>query len=187
MSEWQQHVESILKEVLLDEETLQKRIAELGEEITADYAKEDVDDLLVIGILNGSVIFMSDLLRHLELPVSIDFTIAKSYDGTETTGEVNILKDVSGSITGKHVLIVEDIIDTGLTLKCLSNILRERRPASLKICTLLSKPSRRKVEFEADYTGFVVPDEFIVGMGMDMDGHYRHLPYIGALKPEAYK
>ena len=187
MSEWQQHVDSVLKEILIDEETLQKRIAELGAEITADYTKENVDDLLVIGILKGSVVFMSDLLRHLEMPVSIDFMITKSYDGSVTTGEINVIKDISESITGKHVLIVEDIIDTGLTLKCLRNLLKERKPASLKICTLLSKPDRRKVELEADYTGFVIPDEFIVGMGLDIDGHYRQLPYIGTLKPEVYE
>ena len=174
-------------EILYEREELNVRVRELAAEITADYQPLDIDELVVIGILRGSVLFMGDLIRAIELPVTIDYMALSSYTrGTRTSGTVRILKDVSESIANKHVLVVEDIVDTGLTLNCLSDILAARKPKSLKICTLLDKPSRRLSPVQVDYIGFAVPDKFVVGYGLDYDGHYRHLPYIGVLKPEAY-
>ena len=181
-------MEKNIDEILLDEQTLANRVREMAERITADYQELDIDELVVIGILRGSVIFMSDLIRQLQLPVTIDFMATSSYSkGTRTSGTVRILKDIAESITDKHVLIIEDIIDSGLTLQCLTQLLEARRPKSLKLCTLLDKPSRRLVELEADYTGFQIPDKFVVGYGLDFSGHYRQLPYVGVLKPAAYE
>ncbi|MDA3733912.1 hypoxanthine phosphoribosyltransferase [Niameybacter massiliensis] len=171
--------------VLLTEEELHERVKALGEAITADYKGKD---LLVVGILKGSNVFMSDLIRQINMPLNIDFMIVSSYgNATESTGVVKIMKDIEQSISDKHVLIVEDIIDSGLTLKYLTEMLNTRKPASIKLCTLLDKPARRKENVDVDYVGFEMPDEFIVGYGIDYAEHYRNLPFVGILKPEVYE
>ena len=169
--------------VLVASEEIGEKVRELGERISEDYRDEEI---LLLGILRGAVVFLSDLMRCLELPCEIDFMEVSSY-GVETTssGVVRILKDLEEDITGRHVLIIEDIIDTGLTLSYLRRTLLARKPASLEICALLSKPSRRQVDLEVRYLGFDVPDEFVVGYGIDYAGAYRNLPDIHALDPEA--
>ena len=168
--------------MLVTSEEIQDRVRELGARITEDYHGED---LLLVGILRGAVVFLSDLMRHLELSCEIDFMEVSSYGAeTSTSGVVRILKDLEEDITGRHVLIIEDIIDTGLTLSYLTRILRARQPASLEICTLLSKPSRRQANIDVKYLGFEVPDEFVVGYGIDFAGRYRNLRDIRALKSE---
>lgn len=188
MNPWEKHLEENIGKILFDEQTIAQRVEAMARQINADYQSLDLDELVVVGVLRGSVVFMSDLIRKLQLPITIDFLAISSYaKGTRTSGTVRILKDISESITDKHVIIIEDIVDTGLTLQCLTDLLTARRPKSLKLCTLLDKPSRRMVEITPDYSGFEIPDEFVVGYGLDFAGHYRHLPYIGVLKPEAYK
>ena len=170
--------------VLVPSEEIGERVRELGELITEDYRGEE---LLLVGILRGAVVFLSDLMRYLELPCEIDFMDISSYGaGTTSSGVVRILKDLEEDITGRHVLIVEDIIDTGLTLSYLRRTLLARKPASLEICVLLSKPSRRKVGLDVKYMGFEVPDEFVVGYGLDFAGAYRNLPDICILRPEVF-
>jgi hypoxanthine phosphoribosyltransferase len=165
---------------LVTSEEIEEKVRELGERITEDYHDED---LLLVGILRGAVVFLSDLMRSLELSCEIDFMDVSSYGAeTTTSGVVRILKDLEEDITGRHVLIVEDIIDTGLTLSYLTRILGARKPASLEICTLLSKPSRRSVDLDVKYLGFEVPDEFVVGYGIDFAGRYRNLRDIRVLK-----
>ncbi|WFA07727.1 hypoxanthine phosphoribosyltransferase [Tissierella sp. Yu-01] len=177
-------MESFIKEVLLSEEELQKRIKELGNEITKDYKDKD---LVVIGILKGAVIFMSELVKNIGLPITIDFMAVSSYGKSSiSTGEVRIIKDLDFSVEGKDLLIVEDIIDTGLTLNYLTELLKKRGANSVKICTLLDKPDRRTVGVNIDYLGFEIPDEFVVGYGLDYAEQYRNLPYVGALKEEVY-
>lgn len=161
---------------LLTREEVEKRIKELAKEIEKDYCGKD---LLVIGLLKGSIMFMSDLIKEMDLPVMIDFMSVSSYSGTTSTGVINILKDTDISVKDKDVLIVEDIIDTGLTLSHVKKLLEDRGTKSLKICTLLDKPSRRTVEMKGDYVGFEIPDEFVVGYGLDYDQHHRNLPYVG--------
>lgn len=171
--------------ILLTGETIRKRIAELGEEISKDYQGKE---LLVLGILKGAVLFMADLIRDIELPLTFDFLAVSSYGAsTHSSGVVRILKDVERSVEGVHILIVEDIVDTGLTLKYLKENLSRRHPESVKVVTLLDKPGRRVVDVVPDYNGFTIPDEFVVGFGLDFDEKFRNLPYIGILKPEAYK
>jgi len=166
--------------MLVTSEEIQEKVRELAERITGDYRGEN---LLLVGILRGAVVFLSDLMRHLELTCEIDFMDVSSYGAeTATSGVVRILKDLEEDITGRHVLIVEDIIDTGLTLSYLTRILGARKPASLEICTLLSKPSRRQANIDVKYLGFEVPDEFVVGYGIDFAGRYRNLRDIRALK-----
>jgi hypoxanthine phosphoribosyltransferase len=173
-----------IREVLVSTEALATRIKELGEEISADYAGKDI---LMIGVLRGAVIFMADLARAISRPVTIDFMAVSSYGAsTSSSGVVRIIKDLDEDVAGRHLLIVEDIIDSGLTLKYLYENLLSRRPASVRICTLLSKPSRRKVDVPVDYNGFTIPDDFVVGYGLDYAEKYRNLPYVGVLKPEAY-
>jgi hypoxanthine phosphoribosyltransferase len=169
--------------VLVSLEDIQEKVREMGRHITEDYRGQK---LLLVGVLRGAVVFLSDLMRHLRLPCEIDFIEVSSY-GTDTTssGVVRILKDLEENITGRHVLIVEDIIDTGLTLSYLRRSLLARKPASLEICALLSKPSRREVDLDVKYVGFEVPDVFVVGYGIDFAGAYRNLPDIHALKSEA--
>jgi hypoxanthine phosphoribosyltransferase len=169
--------------VLVSSKEIQEKVREMGERITEDYRREK---LLLVGILRGAVIFLSDLMRHLELPCEIDFMEVSSY-GADTTssGVVRILKDLQEGITDRHVLIVEDIVDTGLTLSYIRYSLLARKPASLEICTLLSKPSRKQVDLAVKYVGFEVPDVFVVGYGIDFAGAYRNLPDIHALKSEA--
>ena len=169
--------------MLVTSEEIQEKVRELAERITGDYRGEN---LLLVGILRGAVVFLSDLMRHLELSCEIDFMDVSSYGtGTSSSGVVRILKDLEEDITGRHVLIVEDIIDTGLTLSYLRRILLARKPASLEICTLLSKPSRRQADIDVKYLGFEVPDEFVVGYGIDYAGRYRNLRDIRALKSDA--
>ena len=168
--------------VLVSSDDIQQKVRELGERITGDYRAEK---LLLVGILRGAVVFLSDLMRYLELPCEIDFMEISSYGtGTSSSGVVRILKDLEEDITARHVLIVEDIIDTGLTLSYLRRTLLQRKPASLEICALLSKPSRRQVDLSVKYLGFEVPDEFVIGYGIDYAGAYRNLPDIRALKSE---
>ena len=173
-----------VESVLLSAKELAKRVVELGAEITADYAGKEI---LMIGVLRGAVVFMADLARAIKVPVAIDFMAVSSYGaGTSSSGVVRILKDLDVSIEGKHVLVVEDIIDSGLTLNYLLDNLKSRKPASLKLCTLLNKPERRKVKVNIDYNGFNVPDYFVVGYGLDYAEKYRNLPFIGVLKPAVY-
>jgi hypoxanthine phosphoribosyltransferase len=173
-----------VKEVLIPSESIQEKVREMGELITEDYRGERP---LLVGVLRGAVVVMGDLMRHVDLPCEIDFMDISSYgSGTSSSGVVRILKDLEEDITGRHVLIVEDIIDTGLTLSYLRRSLLARRPASLEIAAILSKPSRRRVELEVKYLGFEVPDEFVVGYGLDYAGAYRNLPDICVLKPEVF-
>lgn len=174
-----------IEKVILDEETLQTRVAELGKQIAADYQGKDV---VLICILRGAVMFYADLARKLTcLRCELDFMGISSYgSGVKTSGIVRITKDIDTSITGKHVLIVDDIMDSGLTLNHLTQLLQSRNPASLKIVCLLDKPKRRECNITPDYNGFIIPNEFVVGYGLDYDGQYRQLPYVGVLKPEVY-
>ncbi|MEG6520937.1 hypoxanthine phosphoribosyltransferase [Desulfotomaculum sp. 1211_IL3151] len=175
------HVEKIL----LDEKQIKERIQQLGQQISQDYQGKSI---LMVGILKGATIFLADLVRNIEVPIFIDFMAVSSYGaGTVSSGVVRILKDLDKSIEGKHVIIVEDIVDTGLTLQYMLENLKSRGPASVKICTLLDKPDRRKVEVPIDYNGFQIPDEFVVGCGLDYNELYRNLPYIAVLKPEIYQ
>lgn len=169
-------------EILITEEQIKKRVDELGSQITKDYEGEKI---LLVGILKGSVPFMADLMRRIDLDVEIDFMSVSSYGaGTTTSGEVKIKKDLETDIAGRNVLIVEDIVDTGYTLSLLTKKLLERNPKSLKVCAALDKPSRRLVDFKADYVGFEVEDKFIVGYGLDADQKFRHFPYISWIKEE---
>jgi hypoxanthine phosphoribosyltransferase len=171
--------------VLVSEDELQARVAELGREINATYSDEDRP--LLVCVLKGAFIFLADLTRHLEMRHEVDFMEVSSYGaGTESTGVVRILLDLEQSIEGRHVLIVEDIVDSGRTLAYMARNLRTRGPASLRICALLSKPSRREVDVELDWVGFEVPNEFVVGYGLDYAEEYRNLPFIGVLKKEVY-
>lgn len=168
-----------VEKVLLDKAAIEKKIAELGSQISKDYQGKE---LLLICVLKGAVIFLSDLMRHLDVPLEIDFMAVSSYGAsTESSGVVRILKDLDCSIENKHCLIVEDIIDSGLTLKYLEENLLSRQPASMKIVTLLDKPERRKVNIQPDYCGFQIPDEFVVGYGLDFNEQYRSLPEICVL------
>ena len=171
--------------ILLTQEEIQKRIAEMGEEISRDYAGRDP---VIVGVLKGCFVFMADLMRAISVPCSVDFMAVSSYgNSTSTSGAVEINKDLSQDIQDRHVLIVEDILDSGVTLNYLTGYLRNRKPASVAIATLLDKPSRRKADVYAKYTGFEVPDAFVVGYGLDYAEKYRNLPYIGILKPEIYQ
>ena len=168
--------------VLLSEEEVDKKIRELAGQITGDYAGKMPH---LICILKGGVFFMTELTKHIEIPVTIDFMSVSSYgDGTESSGRVRIVKDLDESIEGRDVLIVEDIIDSGRTLSYLMEMLKNRKPASLKLCTLLDKPERRVTQVTVDYVGFQIPDEFVVGYGLDYKQMYRNLPYIGAVVQE---
>lgn len=173
-----------LSSVMFDEEALKAKCQELGQRIARDYAGKD---LLVVGILKGSIMFFSDLIKNIDIPLNIEFMVVSSYgNGTESSGKVNIKKDLGVDIKGRHVLLVEDIIDSGITMDQLMAELSKREPASLKLCALLSKPSRRQVEVNIDYCGYEVPDEFLVGYGLDYAENYRNMPVIGVLKREIY-
>lgn len=174
-----------IKEVLVTEEQLQKKIAEMGKEISRDYKGKD---LMLIGVLKGAFIFMGDLTKNIDIPLTLDFMAVSSYGtSTQSSGVVRILKDLDYSIEGKDIVIIEDIIDTGLTLSYLSKNLKSRGANSVKICTLLDKPERRLVDVDIQYKGFDIPDEFVVGYGIDFAEGYRNLPYVCILKEEAYK
>lgn len=178
-------METNIQEILLSEEQIQTRIRELGEILTAEYADKDP---VIVGVMKGVVIFYSDMIRQIKVPCQMDFMWISSYAGTNSTGEMVVRRDLSTDIKGRHVLILEDIYDTGNSLTFLYDHLMAKEPASLKICTLLDKPSRRKpgVTLQADYVGFEVPNAFVVGYGLDYNEYYRNLPYVGVLKPEAY-
>lgn len=177
--------EPYLKEVLIDEAALRARIAELGAQITRDYA--GVDRLMLVCILKGGVMFLTDLMRHIDLPHEIDFLAVSSYGkgARATTGDVRIVMDLSANVVDKHLLIVEDIIDSGHTLRFVMNMLAARNPASVRLCTLLDKPSRRTVPIEISYTGFVIEDKFVFGYGLDLDEKFRNLPFVGVVRLEA--
>ena len=166
--------------VLIPEEDIQKRIAEVGAALSRDYEGKEV---LMICVLRGGVFFACELAKHITVPLSMDFMCVSSYgSGTVSKGTVKIIKDLDENIEGKHVLIAEDIVDSGNTLSTLIKLLKVRKPASVKLCTLLDKPERRVVDIEADYSCFKIPDEFVVGYGLDYDQHYRNLPYIGVVE-----
>ncbi|HEY8463563.1 MAG TPA: hypoxanthine phosphoribosyltransferase [Bacillota bacterium] len=174
-----------LEKILFSEAEIQRKVTELGEVITRDYRGKS---LVLIGIMKGAVPFVADLMRRIDLPLAYDLMAVSSYGAsTKSSGTVRILKDLDLSIEGLDVLIVEDIVDTGLTLQYLVENLKSRKPNSLKICTLLDKPSRRKVEIKPDYNGFMIPDAFVVGYGLDYAEKYRNLPYIGVLRAEVYQ
>ena len=174
-----------IKEILITEEEIKKRVKELGKEISMDYSGKDV---VLVGVLKGSVVFTADLIRSMDIDVTMDFIAVSSYGAsTESSGVVRLLKDLDFDIEGKDVIIVEDIIDTGTTLKYLREYLMARKPNSLKICCLLDKPERRKVDIQADYVGFKIPDYFVVGYGIDYAEMFRCLPYVGIVKEESLK
>ena len=178
-------LEKNIEKVLLTEDQLEQRIKELGAEITRDYQGKELG---LAAVLRGSYVFMADLTRAIDLPLTVDFMAVSSYGaGTVSSGQVEIKKDLSDPIEGKNLLIIEDILDSGNTLYYLMDVLSARHPASIRICTLLDKPERRVKPIKADYAGFVIPDAFVVGYGLDYAEKYRNLPYVGVLKPEVYQ
>ena len=175
-----------IERILFTQEELREKVAAMGKKISEDYQNAS-EDVFCVGILKGAVVFYTDLVRSISLPVQFDFMIASSYGNeTSTSGSVKLLKDLDYDVEGKHLILIEDIIDSGTTMQYLMRILRERRPKSIKLCALLSKPSRRTADVHIDYLGAEVPDEFLVGYGLDYAGAYRNLPYIGILKPAVY-
>lgn len=178
-------MEKDIQKVLLTEEQIQNRIRELGEELTREYADKNP---VIVGVLKGVVVFYADMIRQIRVPCQIDFMWLSSYSGTNSAG-MTVRQDLMADITGRHVLILEDIFDTGNSLSYTVEHLKQKNPASLKICTLLDKPERRKpgVTLQADYVGFTIPNEFVVGYGLDYNERYRNLPFIGILKPEVYE
>ena len=175
-----------IEKVLISEEQIKEKIRELGERLSAEYAGKNP---IFVGVLKGVVIFFADMVRAVDVPCEFEFMWVSSYHGTDSTGTMQVKRDLSADIKGRHVVILEDIFDTGNSLDFVYNHLLSKEPASLKICTLLDKPSRRnpKITLQADYVGFVVPNEFVVGYGLDYNEYYRNLPYVGVLKPEAYQ
>ena len=178
-------MEKDIQEILLTEEQIKTRIAELGKELTADYAGKDP---IIVGVLKGVVVFYADMIREIKTHCEMDFMWISSYAGTNSTGKMEVKRDIASDIKGRHVLILEDIYDTGNSLDFTYRHLLTREPASLKICTLLDKPERRRpgITLKPDYVGFTIPNAFVVGYGLDYNEHYRNLPYVCVLKPEAY-
>jgi hypoxanthine phosphoribosyltransferase len=178
-------MEKDIEQILFSEDQIQERVRQLGEILTADYADKNP---IVIGILKGVVVFFGDMIKRIDTPCQIDFMWLSSYAGSESTGNIEVRRDIATDIKGRHVLILEDILDTGNSLSFAVQHLLAKEPASLKICTLLDKPSRRKpgITLKADYVGFEIPNAFVVGYGLDYNEYYRNLPYIGILKPEIY-
>lgn len=174
-----------IEKILLSEQQIQARIQELGEVLTKEYADKNP---VIVGVLKGVVVFYADMIRHIQVPCQMDFMWLSSYAGTDSTGKMLVRQDVSADIEGRHVLILEDIFDTGNSLEFTVNHLKKQNPASIKICTLLDKPERRRpgVTVQADYVGFTIPNAFVVGYGLDYNEKYRNLPYVGILKPEVY-
>ena len=173
-----------IQEVLFSEEQLKNRVQEIAQQITADYQGKEI---MLISVLRGSFVFMADLCRAIDLPCTVDFMAVSSYGkGTKSSGQVQITKDLSEDITDRHIIVVEDILDSGNTLSYLLKILENRHPASIRLCTLLDKPDRRVKPVEVHYSGFTIPDAFVVGYGLDYAEKYRNLPYIGILKPRVY-
>lgn len=179
-------MENDILKVLISEEELRTRIAQLGEEITRDYAGKDP---VILGVLKGVVVFYADMIRQIRVPCQMDFMCLSSYHGTQSTGNMVVRQDMSVDVSGRHVLILEDIFDTGTSLDYTYHHVLSKKPASVRICTLLDKPERRKpgITLVPDYVGFTIPNEFVVGYGLDFNEHYRNLPYVGVLKPEAYQ
>lgn len=177
-------LEKDIQEVLFSEEQLDRRVREIAAQIEKDYEGKEI---MLISVLRGSFVFMADLCRRIDLPCTLDFMSVSSYGkGTSSSGQVQITKDLSSDISGKHIIVVEDILDSGNTLSYLLKLLEQRNPASIRLCTLLDKPDRRVKEVKVDYSGFTIPDAFVVGYGLDYAEHYRNMPYIGILKPEVY-
>ena len=174
-----------IEQILLSEEQIQNRIRELGEILTAEYADKNP---VIVGVLKGVVVFYADMIRQIKVPCQMDFMWLSSYSGANSTGKMLVRQDVTADIQGRHVLILEAIFDTGSSLEFTVNHLKEKHPASIKICTLLDKPERRRegVTLQADYVGFTIPNAFVVGYGLDYNEKYRNLPYVGILKPEVY-
>jgi len=179
-------MEKDIQKILLTEEQIQNRIRELGEELSREYAGKNP---IIVGVLKGVVVFYADMVRKITVPCQFDFMWISSYVGTESTGTMQIKRDLSADVKGRHVLILEDIYDTGNSLNFTYHHLLSKEPASVKICTLLDKPERRNpaVTLKPDYVGFTIPNEFVVGYGLDYNEYYRNLPYVGVLKPEAYQ
>ena len=175
-----------IQEILLTEAQIKNKVKELGEILTADYADKNP---IIVGVLKGVAIFYADMIREIKVPCRMDFMWISSYSGTHSTGNMMVRQDLSADVKDRHVLILEDIFDTGSSLQYTHEHLLTKEPASLKICTLLDKPARRRagITVKADYTGFVIPNEFVVGYGLDFNEHYRNLPYVGVLSPEAYE
>ena len=175
-----------IEQILLTQEQIQDRIEELGQILTAEYAGKNP---VIVGVLKGVVVFYADFIKHFTEPCQMDFMWISSYAGTNSTGKMTVKQDVSADLKGRHVVILEDIFDTGHSLEYTYHHLLEKQPASLKICTLLDKPARRApgITVKPDYTGFVIPNQFVVGYGLDFNEHYRNLPFLGVLKPEAYE
>lgn len=177
-------MENDIKEILITEEQIKARTKELGEQLTEQYRGKD---LVVIGVLKGCVMFLSDLVREIKLPLTMDFMVVSSYgSSTKSSGVVRIIKDLEKDIQGKDVLIIEDIVDSGLTLSYLMEYLKSRNASSVRVCSLLDKPERRKAQVDIDFIGFTIPDEFVIGYGLDYAEVYRNLPYVCVLKPEVY-
>ena len=179
-------MEKDILKILVSEEQIQARIKEMGEEISREYAGKDP---VVLGVLKGVLVFYADMIRHITVPCQMDFMCLSSYQGTTSTGNMIVKQDMSVDVSGRHVLILEDIFDTGGSLNYTYNHLMSKNPASVKICTLLDKPERRypHITLQPDWVGFTIPNEFVVGYGLDFNEHYRNLPYVGVLKPEAYE
>ena len=177
-------LEQAIQEVLFSEEQLDRRVREIAAQIEKDYEGKEI---MLISVLRGSFVFMADLCRRIDLPCTLDFMSVSSYgSGTKSSGQVQITRDLSSDITGKHIIVVEDILDSGNTLSYLLKLLEQRNPASIRLCTLLNKPERRVKHVDVHYSGFDIPDAFVVGYGLDYAEQYRNLPYIGILKPEVY-
>lgn len=177
-------LEQAIQEVLFSEEQLDRRVREIAAQIEKDYEGQEI---MLISVLRGSFVFMADLCRRIDLPCTLDFMSVSSYgSGTKSSGQVQITRDLSSDITGKHIIVVEDILDSGNTLSYLLKLLEQRNPASIRLCTLLNKPERRVKHVDVHYSGFDIPDAFVVGYGLDYAEQYRNLPYIGILKPEVY-
>ena len=179
-------MENMIQEILISQDQIEKRIDELGKILTEEYADKNP---IVVGVLKGVVVFYADMIRRIQAPCQMDFMWISSYAGTESSGNMVVKRDISADVKGRHVLILEDIFDTGNSLDFAYNHIMSKEPASLKICTLLDKPSRRKpgITLQADYVGFEIPNAFVVGYGLDYNEYYRNLPYVGILKPEAYQ
>ena len=179
-------MEQDIEQILITEEQIKNRIAELGEILTAEYAGKNP---LIVGVLKGVVVFYADMVRQIKVPCQMDFMWISSYQGTNSTGGMVVKRDVTADIRGRHVLILEDIFDTGNSLEFTVNHLKSKEPASIKICTFLDKPEGRRpgVTLKADYVGYTIPNKFVVGYGLDYNEHYRNLPYVGILKPEVYE
>lgn len=179
-------MEKDILKVLVTQEEIQERIAQMGKEISREYADKDP---VILGVLKGVVVFYADMIRHITVPCQMDFMCLSSYHGTTSTGNMIVKQDMSVDVTGRHVLILEDIFDTGGSLDFTYRYMMSKNPASVKICTLLDKPERRRpgITLQPDWIGFTIPNEFVVGYGLDYNEHYRNLPYVGILKPEAYE